>query len=287
MRKRFEKAFDKVLLNDKEKNQIIENVISHKSVAKEKDSFWQGKTGGVIVVACALLVFVLINAVIFGGMRKGTPVSAVLDETGTVETLAAENESTDMTAAETVAAADETPEAIEGAEDVNETLEAIEGEEDVNETPELDGSDELSQEQQAEIFQRLADYMPVKNAVMTSGFGLHRDFPHTGIDLTADETAVYLVMDGTVTAYDFTAEKGNYLVIDHGNGIVTEYHHLKESMVSVGDVLSAGASIAIYGNTGMSTGAHLHWEIIVNGEYQNPLVYVSDNLKDFLINPWN
>lgn len=258
MRKRFEKAFNKVLLNENEKNQIIENVISRKSVTKEKSGFWYGKMGGVIVVAAALLVFVLVNAVILGGMRKRAPASEALEETEEETTV-------------------ETDQPDKKTEELKEKILAAD----------YVITEDLSEERQEEFFELLADYLPVKNAVMTSCFGTRGCTQHTGIDMTAEETTVYLVMDGTVTAYGYMSEKGNCLVIDHGNGVVTEYHHLQESMVSVGDVLSAGTPIAVYGNTGASTGAHLHWEIIVDGEYKNTLVYLAVHLEEFTNQPWD
>lgn len=337
MRKRFEKAFDKVLLNDKEKNQIIENVISQKNVEKEKSGFWHGKMGGVIVVAAALLVFVLVNAAILGGMRKGTPASAVSEETVATETLnellptdaiedvnVTENDATDMTVVETTTMAEEETASNDGIEyaldvldqkiesikaeiqaaesdgaielsetklaELNELYDQIKQLEEIKDRIQeikLMDSDDLPVEEQAEWLAGLKDYLPVKNAVMTSGYGLRWSALHTGIDMTAEETTVYLVMDGTVTTYEYMSMKGNCLVIDHGNGVVTEYHHLQESLVSVGDVLSAGTPIAVYGNTGASTGPHLHWEILVNEEYRNPLVYLAEHLDEFMYQPWN
>lgn len=140
---------------------------------------------------------------------------------------------------------------------------------------------DITKEEQEALFAQTAQHLPVKNAVMTAIMAVRDDnkYQHNGIDLTSDDTTVYAILDGTVTDYGYTAQKGNYLVIDNGNGVVTEYAHLSESLVSVGDVLSAGTPAAVMGKTGMSTGIHLHWEMTVNGELVNPLCYVAEYLK--------
>ena len=67
---------------------------------------------------------------------------------------------------------------------------------------------------------------------------------------------------------------GNYVMIDHGNGYVTVYGHASELCCSVGQQVSQGETIGLIGSTGNSTGPHLHFEVRLNGEYQNPLNYV-------------
>ena len=68
---------------------------------------------------------------------------------------------------------------------------------------------------------------------------------------------------------------GNYVMIDHGNGLMTVYGHASELACSTGDYVAKGETIAYVGSTGNSTGPHLHFEIRVNGEQVNPLEYVS------------
>lgn len=267
MRKRFEKAFDRVLLNEKERNRILENVVGQKQAVKERGRFWQGKTGGAVVVAAALLVFAAVNVLLLGGMERKSPAGMVSEETTGEEVSSFTG--------------DNFEEASGGENDVMEEI----NEERTEETTVVDV--DLSEEQQAQMFMALQDYMPVKNASVTAFFGEGASQGHMGIDMTSEDSVVYLVMDGTVTTYGFTAEKGNYLVIDHGNGVVTEYCCLQESKVSAGDVLGAGTPIAVYGQTGMATGPHLHWEILVNGENRNPLVYVEEHLEQFTAQPWN
>ena len=84
---------------------------------------------------------------------------------------------------------------------------------------------------------------------------------HPGIDFAAEEGAeVYAVADGIVTTADYDAEKGNYVVLDHGGGLETEYQHLKSSLVSAGQSVVQCQVLGYVGSTGNSTGPHLHFE---------------------------
>lgn len=67
---------------------------------------------------------------------------------------------------------------------------------------------------------------------------------------------------------------GNYIVIDHGDGIATLYAHLRDTYVSVGQSVTAGDRIASCGSTGASTGPHLHFEVLINGQHTDPLPYI-------------
>jgi murein DD-endopeptidase MepM/ murein hydrolase activator NlpD len=68
---------------------------------------------------------------------------------------------------------------------------------------------------------------------------------------------------------------GNCILIDHGNGMKTRYAHLSGYNVKVGDIVTRGEQIGRAGNTGNSTGPHLHFEVIVNGKTKNPINYLS------------
>ena len=97
---------------------------------------------------------------------------------------------------------------------------------------------------------------------------------HTGVDLSASTGADVLAADGgTVIKSRYNSSYGNYVAIDHGNGMVTLYAHMSQRLVSVGQTVSAGQVIGKVGSTGNSTGPHLHFEVMVNGSYQNPMSY--------------
>ena len=97
---------------------------------------------------------------------------------------------------------------------------------------------------------------------------------HTGVDIGAPNgTPVVSAASGTVIASRFMGGYGNCIMIDHG-GMVTVYGHLSSRAVSAGQSVSAGQTIGYVGSTGMSTGAHLHFEVRINGAVQNPLNYL-------------
>lgn len=89
---------------------------------------------------------------------------------------------------------------------------------------------------------------------------------HPGIDFAAEEGAeVYAVAGGIVTAADYDVEKGNYVVLDHGGGLETEYQHMKSLLVSAGQSVVQGQVLGYVGSTGNSTGPHLHFEARQDG----------------------
>lgn len=116
---------------------------------------------------------------------------------------------------------------------------------------------------------------------ITSGFG-NRAQPtagastnHKGIDIGASYGAsIIAAASGRVTTAAYSSSAGNYVVISHGNGLSTVYMHCSALYVSAGQTVSAGQSIAAVGSTGYSTGNHLHFGVIKNGSYVNPLGYV-------------
>ena len=97
---------------------------------------------------------------------------------------------------------------------------------------------------------------------------------HNGIDIKAPEgTDVVTSITGTVTDVGFDSEKGNYIVVENGN-VKTLYAQLASTSVKKGDKVTAKQSIGTVGKTGTATGAHLHFEVMVDGEYVDPAAYI-------------
>lgn len=96
---------------------------------------------------------------------------------------------------------------------------------------------------------------------------------HRGVDIVVPTgTTVYAAHDGTVTAAAYDSHYGNYVAIEI-DGYTTKYAHMDSLSVSAGQTVEKGAVIGTTGNTGSSTGSHLHIECLYNGEYYNPLFY--------------
>jgi len=97
---------------------------------------------------------------------------------------------------------------------------------------------------------------------------------HRGVDIAVPTgTTVLAAMDGTVTTAAYDSYYGNYVVIEDSKGYCTKYAHMDTLSVSAGQTVKHGDTIGTTGNTGSSTGSHLHIECLYNGEYYNPLFY--------------
>lgn len=147
---------------------------------------------------------------------------------------------------------------------------------------------------QERSFQELVEYLedqksllastpsiwPVKGW-LTSGFG-YRTSPftgrremHKGLDVaTRTGTPIIAPADGLVVFSGREGGFGNMLVVDHGYGIVTRYAHLSTIDVKLGQKIKRGDTVAKVGNTGRSTGPHVHYEVAVNGVAVNPMRYI-------------
>ena len=88
---------------------------------------------------------------------------------------------------------------------------------------------------------------------------------HGAIDIGVSYVPVYAPANGKVILAQWVSGYGNYIMIDHGSGYYTAFGHLSQFTVSVGTVVSTGQQIAVSGNTGVSTGPHLHYEVYVGG----------------------
>lgn len=127
---------------------------------------------------------------------------------------------------------------------------------------------------------RYPDFYPAEGLI-GSPFGYRKD-PiegvtrfHSGVDIgKRSGVPIFAAAKGEVTFVGFEDGYGLYIIVDHGNGYETKYAHIDESFVQVGDIVEKGQHIAKMGTTGRVTGPHLHFEIILNGEFQNPADYI-------------
>jgi len=105
--------------------------------------------------------------------------------------------------------------------------------------------------------------------------------PHTGMDFSADTgTDIYATGDGTVVKADYNTNGYGYMVqIDHGFGYQTLYAHMSKIGVLVGSEVKRGDVIGKVGNTGLSVGPHLHYEVHKNGRHVNPIEYFYNDLS--------
>ena len=98
---------------------------------------------------------------------------------------------------------------------------------------------------------------------------------HKGVDVAIPEgTEVRATSKGTVAESSYNSIGGHYIVLNHGNGIESYYGHLQTRIVSVGDTVEAGEVIGLSGNTGKTTGAHLHFQLSYNQRTVDPEKYI-------------
>jgi murein DD-endopeptidase MepM/ murein hydrolase activator NlpD len=128
---------------------------------------------------------------------------------------------------------------------------------------------------------------PTSTKVVTSPFGYRSDpftkIPsyHSGIDFGAHENdPVYATAAGKVVSTGKDIYHGNNIVIEHSKGLRTWYMHLNKILVNKGDSVEKGSTIGLVGSTGRSTGAHLHYEVLKNGESIDPKPYLKSIRKD-------
>lgn len=140
---------------------------------------------------------------------------------------------------------------------------------------------EFFQDQQS-LLDSTPSVWPVKGWI-TSGFGTRKSpftgkrTTHSGLDIaTKSGTPIIAPANGIVSFSGTKGAFGNVLVIDHGNGYTTFYGHCSKLLKKVGDKVKRGDSIAKVGNTGRSTGSHLHYEVRVKGVAENPNKYILD-----------
>lgn len=127
---------------------------------------------------------------------------------------------------------------------------------------------------------RLTSRFGKRRRLFKDGKRLPADAPpeytnHDGIDLAAPVgTPVFAVAAGTVSRADFSSSYGNVVYLDHGQGRESRYAHLDRLDVAKGQAVAGGAPIGTSGNTGRSTGPHLHFEYRVNGQAVDPIPHL-------------
>lgn len=148
--------------------------------------------------------------------------------------------------------------------------------------------DVLMQSRQIEM-DRVPTGIPVSmlQARMSSPFGW-RVHPisrasrlHAGLDFAAPKgTPIYAASNGVVSSSAYVSGYGNLVEIDHGSGVTTVYAHNNENLVEAGDIVGRRQMIARVGNTGNSTGAHLHFEVRLDGMPIDPMIVLGKDLSD-------
>jgi murein DD-endopeptidase MepM/ murein hydrolase activator NlpD len=127
---------------------------------------------------------------------------------------------------------------------------------------------------------------PVQAGILGSSFGWRidplngRSALHTGLDFPAEPgTAILAAAGGVVVTQEYHPAYGNMVEVDHGNDLVTRYAHALRVLVKKGDLVRRGQKIAEVGTTGRSTGPHLHFEVLVQGVYQDPQKFLTAGQK--------
>lgn len=101
---------------------------------------------------------------------------------------------------------------------------------------------------------------------------------HRGLDIGGETGAsIVAVLAGTVEISTYSPTSGNYVIVNHGNGLRSAYLHCSKLLVSVGDYVKQGEVVGLVGSTGISTGPHLHFGVSINNVYVDPLDYISYN----------
>ncbi|HYW56343.1 MAG TPA: M23 family metallopeptidase [Polaromonas sp.] len=127
---------------------------------------------------------------------------------------------------------------------------------------------------------------PVASGILGSAFGWRidplngRSALHTGLDFPAEPgTPILSAAGGVVVAQEVHPAYGNMVEVDHGNDLVSRYAHASKVWVKKGDIVKRGQKIAEVGTTGRSTGPHLHFEVLVQGVYQDPQKFLNAGQK--------
>lgn len=130
------------------------------------------------------------------------------------------------------------------------------------------------------LYDKVDFVFPLSNAKLLSGYKTKRRPNHSGLDLkTFAGDTIRSAFDGIVRFSKSYAAYGRVIVVRHYNGLESVYSHNSKNLVKPGDVVKAGAPIALTGRTGRATTEHLHFEMRINGEHFNPEIII--DLKTF------
>lgn len=134
--------------------------------------------------------------------------------------------------------------------------------------------------------------VPIRSYLeISSPFGARRSYNggpyssyHEGVDFSAyGGTPVYASAAGTVVVAEALYVRGGAVIIDHGLGIYSGYYHMSEVMVKPGDVVEPGQTIGQVGTTGLSTGNHLHWDLLVDGIWVDAQAWLEQDLECWIL----
>ncbi|MDQ5984039.1 MAG: hypothetical protein RUMPE_01070 [Eubacteriales bacterium SKADARSKE-1] len=125
---------------------------------------------------------------------------------------------------------------------------------------------------------------PLSAGTITSRFGTRvdpitkKDKNHYGLDISANKgDAIYAVLPGMVKKAEKFGSYGNCVIVDHGNNIETLYAHCAALKVNPSEIVKRGQELALVGNSGRSTGSHLHFELLINGVQYDPEQFFKGN----------
>ena len=257
---------------------VLDRVMAQHTTAADKNaSFVQDVRVDTVVAQAALAQD---TGALLAQLSPRLDVSATRSVTYTeaipYETITRENDALDQTYRATV------QEGSEGEAVVTAQIETLDGEEQrrtiLARTVLSQATDEIVEVGTRNVGIGTGDFMvPVSSYTFTSGFKMRWGRLHGGVDLAVPEgTPVYAADNGKViVAGNLGDGYGNYIILDHQNGYKTLYAHNSELLVSVGDVVAQGEQLALSGNTGNSTGPHVHFEIQVNDEKVDPQQFVT------------
>lgn len=138
--------------------------------------------------------------------------------------------------------------------------------------------------------------LPISNYLtISSDYGARRSYNggpfrtyHEGVDFSAyGGTAVYAPAKGTIVLSEFLYVRGGAVIIDHGLGIYSGYYHLSALNATVGDTVQPGDKLGEVGTTGLSTGNHLHWDLLVNGVWVDAQAWQQQGMDKWILDNWH